>query len=627
MSRALLAVGCHEYYDGDSFDPLPGADTDAERVYGKLVEESGHYDEPISRLLISPGLADVRSALDDLFDLDTVDVVSFFFAGHGVVHRGICYLCPKDAMGERLPTTALPIGDVLAALADVRPRQVNIVMDSCESGGAMLDLANILKPENLIGPESPNVSFLAASAPDQSSYGDASGGYATSALMAYLDGDKELRSDRPFLDLVELGRRVSDDVSSGRQRPVAWGLNLYGEDEFAENPFYEEPAAGRPPLPVRLAPTTAAGAKVREYREALWHHYHSLPTDPDYSGLAELLRAACEELEEAEAPATAFLRGVASSFRDRAEASQDLFAPSDALACCAVALLSLAEKAEPAELVRQLLSEKRDLDAILRGRLMESVRSDRFALLNEAVALADFFLLPIRISRVLGWLAAGTLAEDMLGTLDDQAAQSYVELARLIMETYRGSLVAMSDAQAPHVYLFMKACDTLGEENLAREVLSAYFESLEKVGGFVACDDAESTEALRYLVGRMAGQPGSNHNVVANPVRFLPALLLPGEQLGLEADWNRRLRAFDGKFMEVFVPADHKEFGMPRIPTGTNHHPRLGHGIWRLQELAQWFERTVEPAVSADELLQSPEPKALCVLASYLFSDRLPYFL
>lgn len=627
MSRVILAVGCREYDDENCFDPLPGADMDAERMYGKLAEESGHYDERISRLLISPDLAEIRSALDDLFDLDVVDVVSFFFAGHGVVHRGICYLCPKDAMGERLPTTALPIGDVLAALADVRPRQVNMVMDSCQSGGAMLDLANILKPENLIGPESPNVSFLAASAPDQFSYGDASGGYATTALMAYLDGDEELRSDRPFLDLVELGRRVSDDVGSGRQRPVAWGLNLYGEDEFAKNPFYEEPAAGRPPLPVRLAPTTVAGSKVREYSGALWHHYHSLPTNPDYRGLAELLRAACEELEEERAPVAAFLRGVASSVRDRAEASQDLFAPSDTLACCGVALLSLAEKAEPAKLVRQVLSEKRDLDTLLRERLMESVRSDRFALLNEAVALADFFLLPIRVSRVLGWLAAGVLADHLLGTLDYQTAQSNVQLARLIMETYRGSLVAMSDAQAPHVYLFATVCNILGEEDLAREALSAYFKSLEEVGGFVARGDAGPTEALRYLENRMAGQPGSNHKLVANPVQFLPALLLPGEQLGLEAEWNQRLRALDGRFMDVFVPADHKEFGMPRIPTGTNHQPKLGHDIWRLRELAEWFECTVEPAVSKDELLQSPEPKALCVLASYLFPDRLPYFL
>src|SRR3712207_7259893 len=36
--------------------------------------------------------------------------------------------------------------------------------------------------------------------------------------------------------------------------------------------------------------------------------------------------------------------------------------------------------------------------------LFRSIGSDRFVLLNARVALADFFLLPIRVSRVLGTL-------------------------------------------------------------------------------------------------------------------------------------------------------------------------------------------------------------------------------
>jgi hypothetical protein len=85
---------------------------------------------------------------------------------------GSTTFCPKDARGDRLPVSALRVDDVIAALVDVRPRQVNVVMDSCESGGAMLDMASLLKVENLVGPESPNVSFLAASARDQYAYGD-----------------------------------------------------------------------------------------------------------------------------------------------------------------------------------------------------------------------------------------------------------------------------------------------------------------------------------------------------------------------------------------------------------------------------------------------------------------------
>lgn len=626
MSRALLALGCREYDDQDNYYCLPGADTDAERIFGALVDKTGHYDGPLSRLILSPTLADVRLALNDLFYLRDVDVLSFFFAGHGEVHRGIYYLCPKDTAGERLPTTALPIGHLLATLADVRARQINVVLDSCESGGAMLDLANVLKPENLIGPGSPNVSFFAASATDQASYGDESGGYATTALMEYLKGTTQLRIDRPFLDLVELGRRVSGDIGDDVQRPVAWGLNLYGEDQFARNPFYEEPASGRQPLPVRLAPTSAAGTKVREYSEALWHHYQSLPSDPDYGALTELLRAVCEEIEEEGTSSAAFLRGVASSMRDRAEISDDLFAPSDVLSCCMVALLPLLDKEDIAALARELLAEKRLLDTDLRERLRERLIANHSALLNPEHLLADFFLLPIRVSKVLGWLSAEVVVNELLGTLDTQCVQDITELITLVASSYHESLIAMSDAQAPNVYLFARACVTLNEENLAREVLSAYFESLVGIEGFVARNDAEPSEAFSYLVARMAGQPGMNHKVVANPVQFLSALLLSGSCLGL-SEWDRRLIKLDGKFMDVFVPDDHKDYGMATIPSGTNYRPQLGHGVWTSQGLRDWLMRTVEPAVSADESLQLTEAKPLCVLASYLFSDRLPFFL
>ena len=59
------------------------------------------------------------------------------------------------------------------------------------------------------------------------------------------------------------------------QTSVTWGLNLYGQGEFARNPFFpDDPTRRRPP--VEIAPGTEAGSKVQEYSEALWHHYQSL---------------------------------------------------------------------------------------------------------------------------------------------------------------------------------------------------------------------------------------------------------------------------------------------------------------------------------------------------------------
>jgi hypothetical protein len=108
---------------------------------------------------------------------------------------------------------------------------------------------------------------------------------------------------------------------------------------------------------------------------------------------------------------------------------------------------------------------------------------------------------------------------------------------------------------------------------------------------------------------------------------FLPALLLLGARLGLDTAWNPRLQTLDGKLLEFFVPGDHKEFGMRRVPTGANVLPRLGHEFFTLRELIEWFSSNVRPALSKDPSLDLAETKALGVLASYLYPDRVPYFL
>jgi uncharacterized caspase-like protein len=100
MARALLAIGCRDYEDEMSFDPLDGADTDAERIFGTLVEGTAHYDEAHSRKLISPTVAEIREALTGLYDIGEVDVISFFFAGHGAVEAGIYYLLPQGRPGR-----------------------------------------------------------------------------------------------------------------------------------------------------------------------------------------------------------------------------------------------------------------------------------------------------------------------------------------------------------------------------------------------------------------------------------------------------------------------------------------------------------------------------------------------
>lgn len=629
MSRVLLSVGCDSYTADTQYGDLFGAEADARRVYEALVAPNGDYDSVASKLLLSPTSDELDGQIDALFDLDQIDVLTIYFAGHGEVKCGFCYLCPSDARRDRLSATALSLTVLFNKLSERRPRQVNLVMDSCQAGGAMLDMGNLLKPENLTDLGSPSISFLAACSPDQFAEENDEGGVATSALTKYLTGDEVLRDARPYLDLVELGRAVSAEVDTAAedQTPVTWGLNLYGWGEFAKNPHFVEIASGRLRPPVPIAPGSAAGAAIERHSEALWRQYQSLVDTPSYRDLSELLRQVCVELSEAAASVVPFVRGLATSLRTRAEASDDLLAESDVLACCAVALVPFSEDENSKDLIRELLLERRSVDARIRAELAESLDASRFALLDPSATMGDFFYLPIRVSRTLGWLSSGVIADLLLSTAEEGTKREVAELSGVVATGYRGSMVSMSDEQAPHLYLFAAACRAFGWQDLAHEVLSPYFDSLESVAGMVARANLEPRDAAAYVLLRAAGGLPTELRLLAGPSQLLPGLLLPGAYLGMSDEWNERLHTFDGRYMDFFLPEDYGDFGAPNILNGTNFDLRLGHGIWTLGQLQEWFEENHKPTIDRNETIAAAEAKAACSLASYLLPDRMPYFL
>lgn len=480
MSKILLSVGCDSYIADSEYGALYGAETDARRIHEALVAPNNDYDPDASKLLLSPTSGQFNAQIDSFFDLGQVDVLTIYFAGHGEVKGGFCYLCPSDARHDRLSTTAMSLTALFNKLSELRPRQVNLVMDSCQAGGAMLDMGNLLKPENLTDLGAPSISFLAACSPNQFADEDGEGGVATSVLTKYLSGDEVLRDDRPYLDLVELGRAVSAEVDPAAedQTPITWGLNLYGWGEFAKNPHFVDTSSGRLRSPVAIAPGSAAGAVIERHSEALWHQYQSLVQAPSYRDLSDLLRLVCAELSEAGASVAPFVRGLTTSLRARAAASEDLLAESDVLACCAVALLPFDEDGDNKALIRELLLERHSVDASVRAELEESLNADRFALLDPSATMGDFFYLPIRISRILGWLSSGVLTDLLLDTGEEGAKREAAELSDVVATTCRGSLVSMSDEQAPPLYLFAAACRAFSWQDLAHDVLRPYFDSL-----------------------------------------------------------------------------------------------------------------------------------------------------
>jgi hypothetical protein len=240
--RILIAVGCNSY---SLLNDLAGAEEDAQRIWHSLTGAPvGSYAAAESMLLISPTLDQVRSALRNLPTDEFIDVLTFYFAGHGGVKSGSYYLCVSDSDQRRLSTTAFGLGELLCVITEFKPRQANLIIDACQSGGAMYDFAHVLHEEALEGDSPLAISVLAACGTREGASETPEGGAATIQLLRYLNGDEELQGARPFLDLIEIGRAVSNDLEKqGAQTPVVWGVNLTGAPEFVGNPHFD---AGSP---------------------------------------------------------------------------------------------------------------------------------------------------------------------------------------------------------------------------------------------------------------------------------------------------------------------------------------------------------------------------------------------
>ena len=147
MRRILVAVGCDRY---DQLSELRGAEHDARAMHDQLAGTHGDYDANISCLMLSPTVEAIVSTLSGLpFGTGDIQTLTFFFAGHGGEKSGTYYLCARDTDPNRLSTTGLALNRLLSVITELRPLQANVIVDACQSGGAMLDTAALLRADAL----------------------------------------------------------------------------------------------------------------------------------------------------------------------------------------------------------------------------------------------------------------------------------------------------------------------------------------------------------------------------------------------------------------------------------------------------------------------------------------------
>lgn len=616
--RVLLAIGCNEYNEAS---PLTGAEPDAWRIFDALVNaKSPWYDCGRSRMLRSPTLDEVRAVLRDmLFKGPEIETFTFFFAGHGGVHAGSFYMWLKDTMKAAQSVSALALADLFRSINEAAPRQTNIIIDACESGGLVDDLGVLLKPELLGDVGTPALTLVATSGRNQYAGETAAGGLGTNALLDCIEGRELINDTVSALDLVDIGRRVAVKLQPEGQNPVVWGLNLYGSPSFCRNPRFSNDGLERMRDFVQTWPTQTDEI-VRAHQDAIWTTYLSVSGDWSQKRFQRLVWSIVQAPNLPSSQIATVIERLAAAFLQRAAQCEDPYRSVLVAAILAASLLPHVEDPAAHAVAERLSGEVGKALLNANTRLISNLSADRFALLSSRNGgLADLYFLPLRVSQVLGWAAAGPY----VARTEEQRVQAVDQmkvLLPMILEHYERSLVALNDAQASAWCICLAQASEVGLIDEGERLAGLLFHSLTTSGGRVARGDLPAEDALAYLLAKMAGDYSGVAELIARPTETITVVLRAARLFDLGDVFDEALWRLDGVSFSAYVPADLAHFNDEIMRGGENVVWAIGHDVFRTADfIATWPPTTPTPATAIT--------KALSVLAALTLPDRQPWFL
>ena len=614
--RALISIGCNTY---DHTGALTGAEADAAGIFDTLIQpQIGDYDIARSHILRSPSLQEVRDVLNaKLFSGEPLDTLTIMFAGHGAVSGGSFYMVLRDSQSHALSATALSLADLFRMIAEAAPKQTYIIIDACESGGLITDLGVILKSEIMGKVGTPGVTLLATAASNEDALEIDGHGIGTAAILECIRGDTFLQDSNPALDLVEIGRAVSERLSAaGRQTPVVSGLNLFGPSSFSKNPHV---SSGNAPLRSLLVgwPDAKSAAAIRSRLPSLWEPYVALSRRWEPREFLDRLSPLLEELKDDPIVLLNLTRRISVACAAQAIEARDRFREIEVQATCLVALLPYSTVTEVAD---YLLKQSTELGLHVEAAIQDIINAiDKYQYSLVTGGLGDLYYLPIRLSKLVGWSGFAVHARLAASQEAGPAKTGLSGLLVKIFETYSLSLTVMSDCQAPDLISAVTACVRVDLIADAERLLSHYFSSAVSCGGKVACADLDPSKVLSYLLMRSGAPTECESKVTAQPSELVLALLRLSRLTGLADEFDLALAELDHLALNAYLPDDYRQFGAEHITTGVNAVFHVGHDIWCVSDL--------EAAWPPFPLPSTLGVSMTCLLASLIFPDRSPWFL
>ena len=637
MNKVCFVVGVMEY-EAPEFCQLSGAKSDALKLFSAFTDaDIGDYDKERSTLLISPTLSQMTEAFEKLFlQPDDIDLFTFSFSGHAVIKAGGLYLCLKNSSWDRLSTSAFPLSRLFTVLNEMSPKQSNIIIDACEAGGLVADLRHVINPDILGAKDTPGVSILAAAAAGQSANETQDGGYVTAEILNCLNGNTRVQSHERFLNLVEVGNSISKKFRQNvyDQHPIVWGLNLFGESYLSKNPHYEGDSVAYSYSLANIPPGSAVGRIVQNKSRKLWEIYENLPNELDPRALVDSIQDLCAELDAKHKTAAIgpLVRGISKTVPVRAAQRRDLFAAAEAMTCCIVALLPYVESSSGAKQAAIELSVA--LTSILHENFSDVIKildQDNYALLSFHGGPSDLFNVPLRVSKIIGWVSAYLVTVEKVGVNVEEAAKLYIEVIKKILEKYSASFVSTSDSQAAYVFC---AFHTMLERNLIPEfeqIFGSYFESYIAYKGKIADVKIDPEKIPEFLIRRYEEKIGRGGKIYAQPDELMAVILYFASISNMEDMVDPYLVEVDHHVFNAFIATNYTEFSKEKIDSGFNvsFHIGLEHGlgVFTVNDFIEHWKKHCRPSLLESRRTISTPTYIGVLLASLLFPDRVPWIL
>ena len=149
----VFTVGVGQYLPESGFDPLPYATGSAKAIEDFFAAEGSNAKKPYASIKVWHGLYDgdatrsaIRKSLAEMSDsMSEDDVVLLYLAGHGAVVTGqeMFYFMPADASDAEIRSTGLNTAMLAEALRNMPARRIVLIIDACQSGGAVEALSKI----------------------------------------------------------------------------------------------------------------------------------------------------------------------------------------------------------------------------------------------------------------------------------------------------------------------------------------------------------------------------------------------------------------------------------------------------------------------------------------------------